>query len=62
MNLKKSTMSGLLMSHREKYHVAFSNSWFKDGFAQTLCFNICGHENVGNETAVCAYRGTVVFY
>ena len=35
VNLKKSIMSGLLMSHREKniIYVAFSNSWFKDGFA-----------------------------
>ena len=39
-------------------YVAFSNSWFKDVFA---CFNICGHENVGEETAVCAHRSTVVF-
>ena len=37
---------------------AFSNNWFKDGFA---CFNICGHENVGEETALCAHRSTVVF-
>ena len=42
-------------------YVAFSNSWFKDGFAETLCFNISGHENVGKKTAVCAHRGAVVF-
>ena len=27
-----------------------------------MCFNVCGHENVGKEIAVCAHRGTVVFY
>ena len=40
MNLKKSTLSGLLMSHREKHHVAFSNSCFKDGFLLKLCVSI----------------------
>ena len=39
VNLKKSTMSGLLMSHREKHHVAFSNSW-RDGFLLKLCVSI----------------------
>ena len=36
-------------------NVAFPNCWFKDGFAQSSCFNIC-HENVGKgiETAVFA--------
>ena len=29
----------------------FLNSWFKDGFAKTSCFNMC-HKNVGKETAV----------
>ena len=29
---------------------------------EALCFNICGHENVGKETAICAHRGTVSFY
>ena len=40
VNLKKSTMSGLLMSHTEKHHVAFSNSCFKDGFLLKLCVSI----------------------
>ena len=38
VNLKKSTMSGLLLSHREKnvIYVAFSNSWFEDGLFQCM--------------------------
>ena len=50
------------VTQRKKFiYVAFSNSWFKDDVAQSLCFNVC-HENLGKGKLLSfVHRGTVGF-
>ena len=53
-----------VMSDRENIvYVAFPNCWFKDGFAESCCLNMC-HKNVGKENCClcvhCSFMGLSV--